>query len=345
MTPLPLVAAVLCVATLPALALAGSTLPETGQKKCWNAAGARVACAGSGQDAEAKGGVKIRLADNGNGVIADANTRLVWEKLSRDGSVHDRNDLYTWEQAIGDKITQLNTPPCFAGICSWRLPNVKELQSIVDFDRKSPAFGKAFQKKCSPGCAVDACSCTPLPAPGSLAGFWSSTSNQSAPAEAWQVVHATGATSSLAKTQTASVRAVAEPECEFVNVTLKVAFAAGSSPVSGATAFVDYDPLLASIPGCCSDPTVLARVTNLTGVNGLFTVGDNDTDVDGEDDQLSIGVISLVSPIAPGVFAEARFDCSELDAPLVGDFGCTLDASDEDGNAVAGTCSLALRYE
>ncbi|MEW6270344.1 MAG: DUF1566 domain-containing protein [Thermodesulfobacteriota bacterium] len=342
---LPRLLALTLLALVPSLAAASSTLSETGQQRCWNASGARISCAGSGQDAEDRAGRKMRLTDNGNGVIADANTRLVWEKLSRDGSVHERSNTYTWEEAISGKIAQLNTPPCFAGICAWRLPNAKELQSIVDFDRKSPAFPKAFLKKCKPGCSVDRCSCTPLPAPGSLTGFWSSTSNQSAPGEAWQVVHATGGTSSLHKTQTASVRAVAEPVCESVAVTLKVAFIAGSEPVSGITAFVNYEPLLSSIPGCCADSTVLTRVSNLTGINGLFTVGDNDTDLDGEDDQLSVGLISLGTPIPPGAFAEARFDCGELEAPLVGDFGCTLDASDEDGNEVAGTCYVALRYE
>jgi len=344
MTPRALALLVPLALALPALVAAESTLPKTGQKKCYSAAGAKIPCAGSHQDGADRAGLTIDLQDSGDGTLTDGNTRLLWEKLSRDGSLHDRDALYTWQQAA-DKITQLNTPPCFAGLCTWRLPNIKELQSVVDYDRQRPALAKSFLKKCKPGCGVASCSCTPVPAPDSLAGFWSSTTNRSVPSEAWQLVHATGASTSLAKTATGSVRAVAEPVCQFATVTVSIAFASAAA-VSGVTAALDYPPALATIPGSGSEPSVLARVTNLTGIgNGIFSAGDGDSDGDSLDDRLSAGMVFLSGAIPAGPFADVRFDCAAGDAPLASDFACTLDASDGNGDPVAGSCSVKIRYE
>jgi hypothetical protein len=328
---------------LPTLATADSTLPKTGQKKCYSVAGNKVSCAGTHQDGSDRAGLPIDLRDSGNGTLTDANTRLVWEKLSRDGTVHDRDALYTWQDAVG-KIGQLNTPPCFAGICTWRLPNVKELQSIVDYDRQRPALVKTFLKKCKAGCTVTSCSCTPVPAPGSLDGFWSSTTNRSAPTEAWQLVHATGASSSVAKGTTGSVRAVAEPVCSTATVRVSTSLAAGAS-VLGVTTTIDYPQTLAAIPGSSNDPSVIARVTNLTGLGGIFSAGDNDSDGDSLDDRLVVGLVVSSGSVPAGPFADVKFDCSAGEAPLVSDFACSIDASDGNGDPVAGSCSVTIRYE
>ncbi len=339
------VAASFLLLGVPALAAADSTLPRTGQKGCWSAAGPRVDCDGTGHDGDDRAGLGLTLRDAGNGTIADGNTRLVWEKLSRDGGVHERNTLLTWEQALA-KVAQLNTAPCFAGICSWRLPNVKELQSIVDFERKSPAFAKAFLKKCQPGCTVETCSCTPVGAAGTLGGFWSSTTNRSATSQAWQVQHATGATAAVAKSATGSVRAVAEPSCTTAILTVEVTYEQAGAEASGVTVALDYPELRADVPGLGSDPSVLARISNLTGRAGIFSAGDVDSDMSGLDDRLSVGLIFLGQPaIVAGDFAEIDFDCSLGDAPLVTDFTCTLDASDANGDPVAGGCAVTVRYE
>ena len=49
--------------------------------------------------------------------------------------------------------------------------------------------------------------------------------------------------------------------------------------------------------------------------------------------------------IPAGPFAEITFDCAGSEAPLVTDFACTLDASDGNGDTIAGDCSIAIRYE
>ncbi|MBY0279077.1 DUF1566 domain-containing protein [Candidatus Binatia bacterium] len=328
----------------PATSRAESLLPRSGQKGCWSTAGNKVPCNGTRQDGDDTAGHKIRLIDGGNGTLTDANTRLVWEKLSRDGSVHERNALSTWDQALA-KIATLNTPPCFANVCTWRLPNAKELQSIVDYDKKSPAFPAQFNKKCQPGCSVATCSCTPTVPVGSTTGFWSSTTNRSATSEAWQVLNATGAVASVAKTATGNVRAVAEPTCSKAILTVRVAYDDAAAAGAGVTTVIDYPGDLAALPGLGSAPSVTERLANLSGQSGIFSGGDQDSDADGTDDRVSIGLVLGSAGIVSGPFAQATFDCPAGDAPLVSDFACTLDASDANGDAIPGGCSVGLRYE
>ena len=75
----------------------------------------------------------------------------------------------------------LNTAS-FAGYTDWRVPNVKELQSIVDYETSTPSVNPVFDTSCTPGCTVLSCSCT-------VSGvYWSSTSEANGPARAWLVV-------------------------------------------------------------------------------------------------------------------------------------------------------------
>jgi hypothetical protein len=43
-------------------------------------------------------------------------------------------------------LNTLNTPPCVAGHCDWRIPNVRELQSVVDSCRWGR--GHAIWQRC-----------------------------------------------------------------------------------------------------------------------------------------------------------------------------------------------------
>ncbi len=71
------------------------------------------------------------LFDNGNGTVTDRATALMWTKS-------DSGVGLNWGDALG-YCSALDT----VGSNSWRLPNVKELQSIVDYTRSPGTTGSA----------------------------------------------------------------------------------------------------------------------------------------------------------------------------------------------------------
>lgn len=159
---------------------AGGRFPATGQTTCWDSAGAVIPCDGTGQDGDIRAGARLHYKDNGNGTVTDKNTGLTWEKLSADGSIHDRGNAYSWAEAFAVHVGGLNEAN-FAGHNDWRLPNVKELQSIVNYQNFAPAVSSAFNNNCAAGATVLTGSCSV----GN--GYWSSTTYTSAPVGAWFV--------------------------------------------------------------------------------------------------------------------------------------------------------------
>ena len=75
--------------------------------------------------------------DNGDGTITDRATGLAWQK-------NDSGKGLNWEQALAYASTRK-----LAGHSDWRLPNAKELQSIVDYTR-IPAINPIFQTSSLP---------------------------------------------------------------------------------------------------------------------------------------------------------------------------------------------------
>jgi len=184
----------------------GATFPATGQTTCWDATGTVIPCAGTGQDGDIQAGAPLAYVDNGDGTVSDSNTGLTWEKLDDEslGGIHDKDDTYTWEDAVTVKIAALNTPPCFAGHCDWRLPSLKELLSIADYEVPfpGPTVRAAFETGCVPGCTSITCSCT---APDF---YWSSTTYAGSPQFAWYVVFFDGNVLANPKDTLGYVRAV-----------------------------------------------------------------------------------------------------------------------------------------
>jgi len=71
------------------------------------------------------------LTDNGNGTVTDSGTLLMWQQ--------GESSTMTWEAAL-TYCEGLS----LAGATDWRLPNHKELLSLVDFTRYSPSINTTF---------------------------------------------------------------------------------------------------------------------------------------------------------------------------------------------------------
>lgn len=183
-----------CLATL------NSSLLATGQTDCTDATGAAVSCASSGQDGEYQAGIAPAYVDNGDGTITDTITGLMWEKLSNDGSIHDKDTQSSWSDGLA-KIATLNST-VFAGYTDWRMPNIRELETLVNFGRDFPTANADFNTACAGGCTVLTCNCT------RSFSHWTSTSYDTDKACAWSVDFSIGTRSGLPKTSLFHVRAV-----------------------------------------------------------------------------------------------------------------------------------------
>jgi hypothetical protein len=98
-------------------------LPKTGQTRCYDTAGSEIACAGTGQDGDIQAGAAWpdpRFTVSGD-CVTDNLTGLVWPK---NGNLAGQMD---WNDAI-DYANNLT----LCDYSDWRLPNVNELQSLVN---------------------------------------------------------------------------------------------------------------------------------------------------------------------------------------------------------------------
>ena len=84
-----------------------------------------------------------RFTDNGNGTITDNGTGLMWQKcqlgLSGSSCINGSATAQTWQQALDQADS--NT---LAGYNDWRLPNHKELLSIVEQRCYNPSINTTY---------------------------------------------------------------------------------------------------------------------------------------------------------------------------------------------------------
>ncbi len=124
----------------------------------------------------------------GGGTVADRLTALQWEQKTDDGSVHDKDNVYAW--SLGDGLgtdadgpafsaflATLNSAPCFAAHCDWRLPTRAELNTIL----------------------AEPYPCTTIPCVDELVFgptlpeiYWTATTSSTSPFYAWGVDFGTG---------------------------------------------------------------------------------------------------------------------------------------------------------
>jgi len=148
-----------CDSDLNECLIAGGRIPKTGQTSCSDTAGVTIPCAGSGYDGQFQAGDSPNFVDNGNGTITDYVTGLMWEKLGDNGGLHDKDNTYAGLPAAFAKATAANTA-VFAGHTDWRVPNLRELESIPNYENYNPAVPPIFHSACTTGCSPVTCSCT-----------------------------------------------------------------------------------------------------------------------------------------------------------------------------------------
>jgi hypothetical protein len=122
-------------------------LPATGQAVCYNfsldglwieSSCGEATC--RGQDGSHAAGCPTdgRFMDNGDGTVTDLCTGLMWQQETAD--VRDPiSNTVVWCDAM-----EFCENLFFAGYDDWRLPNARELQSIVDYGRREPAIDPVF---------------------------------------------------------------------------------------------------------------------------------------------------------------------------------------------------------
>ncbi len=120
-----------------------------------------------------------RYVDNTPGTVSDTKTGLTWQQGFTDAT-------YTWAAAQ----TYCHTLPLAGG--GWRVPNIKELQTLVDESTVNPAIDVSAQG--FPGTPADL--------------FWSSSPYAGYPLYAWAVAFADGSNSVDATTDLSRVRCV-----------------------------------------------------------------------------------------------------------------------------------------
>ena len=100
---------------------------DTGQLACYDAS-AEVACPASGQPFHGSDGAWRNAGpsyrDNGDGTVTDEVTGLTWAQA--------RGEKMTWDEAVAGAASF-----GLAGHDDWRVPTIKELYSLIDFNGRS----------------------------------------------------------------------------------------------------------------------------------------------------------------------------------------------------------------
>lgn len=117
--------------------------------------------------------------------------------------------------------------------------------------------------------------------------------------------------------------------CDRVGVAVTTAYAGAAA---GFAVFLDYDPSVVALPG--SDPGPF-------GSDRLAILEDLDLSLSFDDDlasELRFSGLRILDPVPAGDIALVDFDCTGDRVPVAEDFACILDAANEIGNVIPGSC-------
>jgi Protein of unknown function (DUF1566)/Ser-Thr-rich glycosyl-phosphatidyl-inositol-anchored membrane family len=116
------------------------------------------------------------FVDNGDGTVIDTDTGLMWQQA-------DNGAGRTWRIALSTcEALELT------GQTDWRLPDIRELQSIVDDRNYFPAIASVFNTRMEP--------------------YWSATTDTQTPGNAWYVQFIRGFADNSSKSDAYRVRCV-----------------------------------------------------------------------------------------------------------------------------------------
>jgi hypothetical protein len=82
-----------------------------------------------------------RYTDNGDGTVTDTKTALMWKQCAEDLSDDCTGTATTYRYKAAIEQAEKST---FAGHTNRRLPNIKELLSLVALDRSEPTINSNF---------------------------------------------------------------------------------------------------------------------------------------------------------------------------------------------------------
>lgn len=144
--------------------------------------------------------VAAPFTDHGNGTVEDAATGLLWTKCSMGGPGNQPANgtgfdcsgapvYLSWQAAL-----QACEDLAFAGRTDWRLPNINELKSIIDYAVLGPTFDASVFPNTPP-----------------TSRYWSSTTFAATPSAAWIVLSFYGNVNSDSKASAVHVRCVRGP--------------------------------------------------------------------------------------------------------------------------------------
>jgi hypothetical protein len=110
-------------------------IPHTGQKYCYDARGAVISCNGTGQDGDVRSGIGLpsgRFSKNDDDTITDNLTGLMWDINAQ------RYDRRIWRLAISAVESHNNSGTTPGGYSDWRIPNIRELRSLISWSASDP---------------------------------------------------------------------------------------------------------------------------------------------------------------------------------------------------------------